>query len=45
MLSFSQAGQDIWVRLVLGNKPGTFLDIGAAGEQYSNTLARLAGGY
>lgn len=39
MKSYSQAGQDVFVRLVLGNKPGTFLDIGCAGDQYSNTKA------
>src|SRR5271166_34485 len=40
MKSYSQAGQDIFVREILGeNKPRFFLDIGCAGEQYSNTLA------
>ena len=40
MKSYSQAGQDIFVRRILGeNKPRFFLDIGCAGDQYSNTLA------
>lgn len=40
MNSYSQAGQDVWVRRILGeNKPRFFLDIGCAGDQYSNTLA------
>lgn len=37
--SYSQAGQDIFVRRVLGTTPGTFLDIGCAGDQWSNTKA------
>jgi hypothetical protein len=40
MTSYSQAGQDIFVRLIYGpDFKGTFLDIGCAGDQYSNTLA------
>jgi hypothetical protein len=40
MRSHSQAGQDIFVRLILGeNTPRFFLDIGCAGDLYSNTLA------
>jgi hypothetical protein len=38
MKSYSQAGQDIFVRALLGTAPGTFLDIGCAGDQWSNTL-------
>lgn len=46
MKSFSQSGQDIWVRLVLGEGfVGTFLDIGCAGEQFSNTLALEQSGW
>lgn len=40
MKSYSQSGQDIWVRMILGeNIPRFFLDIGCAGDQYSNTKA------
>lgn len=40
MKSYSQAGQDVFVRLILGeNHKGNFIDIGCAGEMYSNTLA------
>ena len=39
MKTYSQAGQDIFVRLILGEKPGTFLDIGCAGDVFSNTKA------
>ena len=40
MTTFSQAGQDIFVRRIFGHgHKGTFLDIGCAGDQFSNTLA------
>jgi hypothetical protein len=40
MKSYSQAGQDVFVRLIYGpDFKGTFLDIGCAGDLYSNTKA------
>ena len=39
MTTNSQSGQDIFVRLILGeNKPRTFLDIGCSEDHWSNTL-------
>jgi len=40
MKSYSQAGQDYFVRSILGeNTPRFFLDVGCAGKDGSNTLA------
>lgn len=40
MKTSSQAGQDIFCRLIFGpDYVGTFLDVGCAGDQWSNTLA------
>lgn len=40
MKSYSQAGQDIFARLILGeNHKGFFVDVGCANEQFSNTLS------